>query len=335
MKIYTNDKDININNWQNLIRDSSTASFFQSKACYDAYTQLSFLEPFIFAVAEENQLVGLACGYLMADGGAVKRFFSRRAIIPGGLLLDENITDEAISALLKALQQGLYNKGVIYIEMRNYNDFSRFRKSIVHSGFNYQPHLNIHVPTPDVVTAFSQLNDSKQRQVKQTLKAGASCELSHDIEDLKAFYQLLTKLYRRKVRKPLFPYEFFDKLHQQSFTRFFIVKKANKVLGGIFCVQSDKVVYEWFICGENNKTEKVYPSVLATWKAIEYAAGNGFGYFDFMGAGKKDEPYGVREFKSKFGGELVEQGRFMYICKPKLYIFSKSILNLTKKILSK
>ena len=326
---------IDVAQWEALYGYSPTASFFQSKACYDVYTQLSFLEPFVFAVAEEKQLVGLACGYVIADGGRVKSFFSRRAIIPGGLLLDENITDEAISALLKEVQQGLSDKGAIYIELRNYNDFSSFRTLIVHSGFNYLLHLNIHVPTPDVATAFSQLSDSKQRQVKQTLKAGASCELSDDKEDLKAFYQLLTKLYRRKVKKPLFPYEFFDKLYQQPFTRFFVVKRAGKILGGIFCVQSDKVVYEWFICGENNKAKKVYPSVLATWKAIEYAAGNGFEYFDFMGAGKKDEPYGVREFKSKFGGELVEQGRFLYICKPGLYKFSKSVLNVMKIILPK
>jgi lipid II:glycine glycyltransferase (peptidoglycan interpeptide bridge formation enzyme) len=327
--------DINPDAWQALLDRAPTASFFQSSACYHFYITLRFIEPFVFAVSEDDQLVGLACGYLIADGGAVKRYFSRRAIIPGGLLLDENISDEAIYALLKAVQRVLSDKGALYIELRNYNDFSPFRTAIVHSGFNYQLHLNIHVPTPDVATAFSQLSDSKQRQVKQTLKAGASCDLSDDKGDLKAFYQLLTKLYRRKVKKPLFPYEFFDKLLLQPFTRFFVVKKADKVLGGIFCVQSDKVVYEWFICGENIKSKKVYPSVLATWKAIEYAAENGFEYFDFMGAGKKEEPYGVREFKSKFGGELVEQGRFLYICKPGLYKFSKSVLNVMKIILPK
>ena len=321
--------------WDVLYSHAPTSTFFQSKACYDAYTHLSFLKPFVFAVVEKKQLVGLACGYLIADGGKVKSYFSRRAIVPGGLLLDENISEKAISVLLKALQQELCNKGAIYIELRNYIDYSQFRVSIAQSGFDYQQHLNIHVSTPDVASAFSKLNDTKQRQVKQTLKAGASCELSGNKEDLTAFYLLLFNLYRRKVKKPLFPYEFFDKMQDQSFSRFFVVKKADKVIGGIFCVQSDKVLYEWFICGENNKSEKIYPSVLATWKAIEYAADSGFEYFDFMGAGKRNEPYGVREFKSKFGGELMEQGRFLYICKPKLYNFSKSILNLTKKILSK
>ena len=44
-----------------------------------------------------------------------------------------------------------------------------------------------------------------------------------------------------------------------------------------------------------------------------------FEYFDFMGAGSPDSDYGVREFKSKFGGECVEYGRYIKINKPVLY----------------
>jgi len=38
-----------------------------------------------------------------------------------------------------------------------------------------------------------------------------------------------------------------------------------------------------------------------------------------MGAGKPDESYGVREFKAKFGGNLVEHGRFEMIFNKYLY----------------
>jgi lipid II:glycine glycyltransferase (peptidoglycan interpeptide bridge formation enzyme) len=38
-----------------------------------------------------------------------------------------------------------------------------------------------------------------------------------------------------------------------------------------------------------------------------------------MGAGKPDIPYGVRDFKMAFGGQLVEHGRFLCIHKPLLY----------------
>ena len=38
-----------------------------------------------------------------------------------------------------------------------------------------------------------------------------------------------------------------------------------------------------------------------------------------MGAGKPNVPYGVRDFKAEFGGQLVEHGRFLHICQPFLY----------------
>ena len=42
-----------------------------------------------------------------------------------------------------------------------------------------------------------------------------------------------------------------------------------------------------------------------------------------MGAGSSDEDYGVREFKSKFGGKLVNYGRFIKINNKLLYKIGK------------
>ena len=36
----------------------------------------------------------------------------------------------------------------------------------------------------------------------------------------------------------------------------------------------------------------------------------------FGGAGKPDKPYGVRDYKLKFGGQLVNWGRFEKVHKP-------------------
>jgi lipid II:glycine glycyltransferase (peptidoglycan interpeptide bridge formation enzyme) len=49
-----------------------------------------------------------------------------------------------------------------------------------------------------------------------------------------------------------------------------------------------------------------------------------------MGAGKPGDGYGVREFKSEFGGELVEHGRFLYVCKPQLYVLGKFMVRRLK-----
>jgi len=50
-----------------------------------------------------------------------------------------------------------------------------------------------------------------------------------------------------------------------------------------------------------------------------------------MGAGKPDEGYGVRDFKAKFGGELVEHGRFIHINQPVLYTIGKQAVKFLKR----
>ena len=324
--------EIDASEWQQLVARSPTASFFQTKECYDFYQKLVFLEGFLFGISENGKLTGLCCGYIVAEGGRIKQFFSRRAIIPGGLLLDENISETALSALLETVKNAL-SKKAIYVEIRNYNDYSFVRQTIESAGFAYKPHLNIQVPTVDVSSAFKKISESKRRQLKQNEKAGVVCEESKSLDDLKAFYTLLNQLYTKKINKPLFPFVFFEELQKQPFAHFFIVKKEKQVLGGIVCIELlSKVLYEWFICGNDKKAQGIYPSLAATWQAIKYASENGFDYFDFMGAGKPDKGYGVRDFKSRFGGDEVEYGRFLYLCKPQLFVFVKNYFKFCKYI---
>jgi lipid II:glycine glycyltransferase (peptidoglycan interpeptide bridge formation enzyme) len=91
-----------------------------------------------------------------------------------------------------------------------------------------------------------------------------------------------------------------------------------------------RAIYELYICGLDDEYKEQYPSVMATWAAMEYATQNNIPIFDFMGAGKPDERYGVREFKARFGGELVEYGRFIKINQPVLYKLGKFGLKLSQ-----
>lgn len=315
--------DIDSLQWEELVQHSPTASFFQTRACYDFFTTLSFLKPFVFGVSENEKLVGIICGYIISDGNIFKRFFSRRAIVPGGLLLSSQISQLAIEQLLEHTSKQI-SKKAIYLELRNYNDYTSYRTGIENSKFSYKPHLNFHVATSDVDVALMKLNTTKRRDVRLTRKEGAEWFETKDILDVKVFYSLLKNLYDTKIKTPLFPLEFFEKLILVSNAKLFIVKYKEEIIGGSVCVLlKNKIVYEWFVCGLDGKFKNIYPSTFATWAAIEYATSNGFERFDMMGAGKPDEGYGVREFKSKFGGELVEHGRFIRIFHSHLYNIGK------------
>lgn len=309
--------------WNDLLAHSSTASYFQSPECYDFYQSLSFINPFGYGVSENGKLKGLAIGYIISDGNKIKRFFSRRAIIPGGILLSENISQSAAGNLLQTLKEKL-NKKVIYIEIRNYNDYSNYKSLFNENNFTYQAHLNFHVPTTSQEAALKNLSTTKRRDVKLSIKEGAEIIETDRREEIAEYYDLLKSLYQTKVKTPLFPVEFFERLVLDSYGKLFLIKYDGQIIGGSVCVGMEKnVLYEWFVCGTDGKFKNIYPSTLATWAAIKYATENGYRYFDMMGAGKPDESYGVREFKAKFGGELVEYGRFCYVCNTLLYTIGK------------
>ena len=184
------------------------------------------------------------------------------------------------------------------------------------------------------------MSSSKLRQVKKGLKEGAEIIDPENLEQVREFYDILSHMYKVKVKKPLPKWSFFKNFYelskQDKLGIIKLVKYNNRIVGGILSpVLKGKVIYEWYVCGLDTEFKKVYPSVLATWAAIDYANKNNIPVFDFMGVGVPDKHYGVREFKSKFGGEMVNFGRFGRVNNQFLYAITEigyNILSALKKI---
>ena len=92
---------------------------FQSDICYAFLEDTGPFQPFRYEVMRDGIVVGRMQGYIQSDGGALKRFFSRRAIINTGPFFADDIREEEIEALLKQCVDGLQGR-VIFIETRNF-----------------------------------------------------------------------------------------------------------------------------------------------------------------------------------------------------------------------
>lgn len=323
---------IDYQQWESLLRFSRTRSFFQTKECYDLYADNpEFMKPFCLAVEDLGKLKGVIIGYIQADGGAVKRFLSRRAIINSGPLLADDISGEALFLLLTECRKRLQGKA-IYVEFRNFEDYSQYKEVFAQCGYQYAPHLNFHIETPSEDIVYQNLGKSRKRDIRTSFRDGAEIVEQPTLKEVREFYAILSDLYRNKVKTPLYPLSFFEHLYMQDYARFLLVRLNGNIVGGTVCVcLPDYAVYEWFACGEDGKFKNIYPSTVATFAGIRYAAKNGYHHFDMMGAGKPNESYGVRDFKAKFGGHLVEYGRFQYILSPVLYKLGKIGVNIIKK----
>ena len=318
--------DIDPQQWQSLVEHSPYATWFQTKEAYEFYTSVDDVQAFVYGVSEEDNLVGIVVGYTTKEKCKFKQHFTARSIIVGGPLLADNISNEALTALLKAIRR-LGDKA-IYVETRNFHDYSKWKSIFEANGFTYQPHYDIHVHC----NAQHQMSERRQRELKRAIKNGATVAEAQSEQEIRDWYQILHRLYREKVRTPLFSEEFFLQFYRNGVGKYLLVKHEDKIIGGMMCpVFDSKAIYEWYVCGLDEEYRDLSPSVVATHAAIEYAKENGLPLFDFMGAGEPEIPYGVRDFKMEFGGELREYGRFLCIRKPLLYWIGKIGVKWLKK----
>ncbi len=307
--------------WSEFVHSHRDGNFFQLPEAYFLYKHVEGYTPYVSGII--NAATGKVCGILVSVLQKEDNFYSRltaRSIVWGGPLIE----DPSHAVLLLKHYNHIISGQAIYSQFRNTFDCSRFNHAFHACGFRYLEHLNYLVKTDAETTdmLLSGISKSKVRQIKKGL-ASATISKAQSREEADAFYSLLKKLYREKVHKPLPPKSFFDHFYTDIVSKglgeYLLIKHNQKVIGGILCpVMPGKTIYEWYIAGLDKEYKDQYPSILATWAAILYGQENGLKHFDFLGAGKPDADYGVREFKSKFGGSLVNYGRFEKIYQPLL-----------------
>lgn len=317
--------------WLSLLNTSPFASPFQTLEYLNVIKELPDYDAEVFSLYEHEELKALMVITIMQDSG-IKRKFSKRGIIFGGPVINENVTKDELAFFLKESCEKLKGQ-VIYLETRNLFDYSLYKESFNDAGWEYKPYLNYQLSLSDIerdkILSIFQYN--RRREIKQSLARGANYFECNDEIEIEEIYNILNELYRSRVKVPLPTLDYFLTLFRKEIIKVFIVKHNNKIVGGSFCpVLPGKRIYTYYYCGIRNYHKKIFPTHLAVLAAIEYAVDHHIPIIDFMGAGKPEIEYGVRNYKSKFGGTLVEHGRFIKILDPLLYNIGKVGLKVLK-----
>ncbi len=313
-------------------------NFFQSPEFLKFIEPVHGYQPYLLvAQSDSGAILGSLAGVIQADGGGMKAWFSRRAIVWGGPVLADHLnghSQQVVVQLLEALKDSLRGKA-IFIEFRNFFDCTALRPAFEACGFQFKPHLNYIVTLDDEAAVQARMSSNRRRQIRASLGAGATYGEPESEADVRQLYNLLDSLYREKVKKPLPSLDLFLQFWKSPSAKTFVVKYEGQVIGGsVGPVYANKVIYQWYVCGDNGAIKGVHPSVLASWAPIEYGLKNGIEYFDFMGAGRPDDSYGVRDFKARFGGEEVCHGRFELVLSPSLFRVGKLGLKIYQTIRS-
>ncbi|MFB6317586.1 GNAT family N-acetyltransferase [Saccharicrinis sp. FJH54] len=285
------------------LQQESPESVFHLPLVFNLYTLTKGYHPVYFVQYKDGKINGLMLVVIIRSYYLWQ--YGRRAILMQKPVIKED-NAECLHELISAYKAALGHK-VFYTEFRNIKKNEIQEDVLTAHNFVVQERVNLYIDFGSENT-FELLSESKKRQVNKSAEAGVSVEPFTDIYEVGTFYGILRQLYRHKIRKPLPDKSFFISAfrlgrHNDSI-QLLAVKYNRMVIGGILLVGVEKeTFFEWYIGGLHEAYKHLFPSVMATWGGIRKAEDFKAKRFDFMGGGIPGVPYGVRDFKARFGSE--------------------------------
>jgi lipid II:glycine glycyltransferase (peptidoglycan interpeptide bridge formation enzyme) len=313
------------------------ASIFQTSDMAEVYNRTKGYKPsMVVAINEETDeiLASVLAVNITEKKGFLQSFTNHSTIRGNPVLKSGKEGTEAAIALMSNFNKE-FGLDSLYTRVYLTHKTPELENVFARSHYKFESWLNflINLQKPkDLILASMKVD--KRRAIRKAEKNGLIVQDIIDKNELQDFYTLLTGTYN-EARLPLKDISLFeaifDVLVKKGMARFIMAKKGNDYIAGRLVLTYKGSIYDWYACASKEHLS-LYPNEFLIWDILKWGSENGFHTFDFGGAGTPDEKYGVRDFKERFGGRLVDYGRFTKIHHPQLYKVSKNLLDIYRKI---
>lgn len=311
--------------WSAYVENHADGNIFQTPEMFELYHCSELTEPIVvFAVDDLKNIVGVLLAVVQRESKGIIGKFSSRAVIWGGPLADN--ADIATSLLKK--YSGIAGKKAIYSQFRNIHHCTSIHSSFIHAGFSYQDHLDIIMDLSQGEKAlWEQVHKNRKKKINNGHNKGVEVTLTslENNDYFKKLYPFLLKLYK-KIKLPVPSYDYFYEaikiFESKGYLKTFMATCNNEIVGFTMVFVYKGLVYGWYGASDDNYLS-YRPNDVLPWEILKWGANNHQKIFDFGGAGKPGIAYGVRYYKLKFGGRLVNYGRYELVHKPFLFFIGK------------
>ncbi len=333
-EIVTGLKEIKRKDWAEFVKKHPKGNIFQTPFIFDAYQKSKNFDPLIIIVLDsEKSIVGLQVSVIESNYNNFLGYFTSRSIIKGGpIVKNEDIT--ILNLILKEYIKLVKGKA-IYSQYRNMWDWGSLKKVFIKNNFLYEDHLDILFDlTKGEEILFKEMMRVRKKGIKKSYNMGVSIkEIDlNDSEILSETYVILKNVYKR-IKLPIPDFDFFKniKIHLREKVLSLGLYKDDELIAVRIAFCYKNLVYDWY-AGAKDEFLNHRPNDVLPWELMKWGMNKKYEIFDFGGAGKPNIPYGVRDFKMKFGGKLVNYGRFEIIHKPFLLKIAEKGFLLLQKI---
>jgi hypothetical protein len=323
--------------WREFVSNHPLGNIFHTPEMFQVFSQVKGFKPMLWAaLGADGQIEALFLPVYVTLNNLFGPL-TRRAISYGSVLCSPtNEGRQALSMLLKTYAHENSRK-CLFTELRNISNMEDEQPVLLELGFNYQKYLNYLIDlnrSPEEV--FLSIGSRTRKNIKRGLTKGdVTIREVRDANEIGICYHLLHKTYRL-AKVPLADRSLFDVafkfLGPKKMIRFTLAE-----IEGIPAAVSVELLYKDVLYGWYGGMDRAFsrhnPNELLMWHLLKWGSENNFSQYDFGGAGTPDKKYGVRDFKAKFGGEMVCYGRNIWISRPIMYTLSKSIYSAARRII--
>lgn len=335
MRNYRLTSKIDRRQWWDFVFNHPQGNIFQTPEMFDVFMAVKNNHPILTAVTNaDNEILGILVAVIQREYSGFLGKFTTRSIIRGGPLILNN-SEDVLDIILKEYNK-VISKMSIYTQARNlWEQDNQYRTCFERNDFMYEEHLNIliDIEQPEE-KLWKDINAKRRNEIRRARREGTSCKELETVSEVVEAYDILEEVYG-KAKLPLHDRSLFltafEILKPKGMIRFFGAINQNKIIGVMVALCYKNRIYDWY-AGSHREYYNKYPNDLLPWEVFLWGKKNGYNIFDFGGAGKPTQPYGVRDYKKKFGGELVNFGRYEKIHKSTLMKLGKLGFKLWRKI---
>jgi len=328
---FRNENEINLDDWSKFVFNSKYGNIFNTPEFFKVHKISGETKPNAIFLLDNSEIKGLLIYYKHVENSFILRKFASRNIILGGPIFND---DEKV--LFELLNKYLENRhNVVFSQIRNIYNTEKYSEIFSNFGFKKSEHLDVHFNLKEgEENLWKNLHPSRRHNIRASYRKGVYVRLIEKDEKklIERSYEILSNLYK-KIKLPLYSKNFFINLVNIllpiNYLKIFGAFLNDNMIGVRFILCYKNFLYYWY-AGSDEKFLEYRPNDILPWEVIKWGANNGYEIFDFGGAGKPDSKYGVRDYKIRFGGTLVNLGRYEFTHKNLLMKAMKMGLNIRK-----
>jgi hypothetical protein len=313
--------DLPLSAWERLLASCPDANVFHTPDMMRVFSDIGETEPHVLGAVNtaSGEIDALLASTLISQFRLPPKRLTSRAVAFGGILCR---APAALPLLLSTYSSHMARRA-LFTEIRNISDAGPLRPQMLEASFLYESHLNFLIDlSRGQESVWRRIDKDARKNIRRTLDRGATIREVADQSDLDCFYRIVKDTYSRR-RVPLLGLPVFRNawrdLTPKRMARFWIMQLDGKSIAARAILQFHGVTYDWYAGSLYPAPRGLYPNETMVWHAIKECLSADSRSFDFGGAGRPDQSYGVRDFKKKFNGTLVEYGRFRQIHAPILF----------------